>query len=562
MTAATKGSAEPLPRQATEAEESTPRARMWLWFLVAGLLATAVSAVLPARSDALGAVYLGINAGTLWALFAGIRMNRPGRPLPWCFLGAGTALLSVANVIWVFSQIEMISLLPFPSIADWLYIPAYALIVIGVALLGRRQRRRDRGGLLDAAMVTAGLGVVAWVFLLYPNLEQAAPPLAKLVALAYPSIDLVLLGAGATLAFALRKRTAAFWLLILYVGAQLLTDTAYGVSLLHGTFSFGGFPSAGWVLSYVFLGAAALHPTMGTLAEAEEESQTEEEERLSSRRYRAFLLSVALLAPAVDMIAADPSERVEHIGIAVASGTLFVLALARMTGLTTALRRVAAARRRALDGTLMAIERERTRIATELHDGPIQSLSALGYVLERVRLRLLAGDTSAGGDLLSALQRGLSSEIQSLRQLMTALRPAALDERGLEPAIHDQARALLEEQGVACRIDVDPLPDLPRGLETTLFRVAQEALRNIDQHARASHAWVTLRVRGDRVLLSVADDGRGIEPPLAQSLNNGHLGVAGMRARVEMAGGTFDLRSCPSRGTVVRASLPLERPAS
>jgi signal transduction histidine kinase len=94
--------------------------------------------------------------------------------------------------------------------------------------------------------------------------------------------------------------------------------------------------------------------------------------------------------------------------------------------------------------------------------------------------------------------------------------------------------------------------------EIILYRVAQEAVANVLKHAQAEHAWLTLQERSGQVLLEIRDDGIGFDPLLVPHSRNGHFGLLGMRERVELAGGSWELRSAPGGGTLIRASLPRE----
>ena len=214
-------------------------------------------------------------------------------------------------------------------------------------------------------------------------------------------------------------------------------------------------------------------------------------------------------------------------------------------------------RSRLLDRTVEASEQERTRLAADLHDGPVQHLAAMEVRLQALRDRLPEGEvhTSASVD---RVQVSLRTQVQALRSLMTELRPPALDERGLGAALRDHLAAVQRRSGLACRVESTINRRLEPTYETLLYRVAQEGLTNAVKHARAHEVWVRLHEDGDAVVLEVADDGVGFDPTTAHTSNAGaHFGLIGMRERVEMAGGTWSIQSVPGAGTKITARLPL-----
>jgi signal transduction histidine kinase len=139
---------------------------------------------------------------------------------------------------------------------------------------------------------------------------------------------------------------------------------------------------------------------------------------------------------------------------------------------------------------------------------------------------------------------------------MAELRPAVLDEQGLEVALHNQVRAFEATSGVACAISTGLHSRLEPDLETVLYRVTQETLNNIGKHAGASRVTVSLAAENGSVHLRINDDGVGFDPvAAARLLSEGHFGLAGMRERVEMVGGNLSIDSAPGRGTSVAVEM-------
>jgi signal transduction histidine kinase len=266
--------------------------------------------------------------------------------------------------------------------------------------------------------------------------------------------------------------------------------------------------------------------------------------------------AAALVAPGLMIFQRLLGADIQVGAIAGAWAVLFVLVMVRLAGLVRGIERWEAERRHLLDQTMHAAEQERTRIAVELHDGPIQRLSVLSYDLERARQRVL-GNPAAVARLEHA-QVELSAEVQGLRELMMSLRPPALDEVGLEAALRDQVGAFTRQSGVDCSVRVSLARRLGGELETIVYRVAQEALLNVTKHAQAKQLWLELEGQGNRVDLCIRDDGVGFDPMGGSELiRNGHFGLVAMRERVEMAGGRFQLESRPGAGVVVKVSFDL-----
>jgi signal transduction histidine kinase len=203
--------------------------------------------------------------------------------------------------------------------------------------------------------------------------------------------------------------------------------------------------------------------------------------------------------------------------------------------------------------SLEAAEQERRRWARELHDETLQGLAALKVMLET------AGGRSGEDALRAAVAHTtvqLDDQIRALRSLITELRPAALDELGLGAAIESLAERLATVEGIAVELDLDSeetLGRLPAELETTIYRLVQEALTNVAKHARAERAWVKVGRGTGSVEVAVRDDGMGFVPDAP----GGGFGIVGMHERVAMAGGTLEIASSPGGGSSLSASLPL-----
>jgi signal transduction histidine kinase len=204
--------------------------------------------------------------------------------------------------------------------------------------------------------------------------------------------------------------------------------------------------------------------------------------------------------------------------------------------------------------TLAAAEAERTRWARELHDETLQSMANLRLILyaaQRTR------DASKLNVAVDQVLEQLSLDVSSLRSLITELRPAALDQLGLEPAL-----AALMDRARRTGAEVDATIDLAweRGtaptrltaeLETGIYRILQEALTNIAKHADATSVRVSVTEDDHRVCVTVSDDGGGFDT----AVGSDGFGLAGIKERVELLAGTLTVRSAPAEGTELRATF-------
>jgi PAS domain S-box-containing protein len=212
-------------------------------------------------------------------------------------------------------------------------------------------------------------------------------------------------------------------------------------------------------------------------------------------------------------------------------------------------------RRRLLAELVRAQEEERRRIAAEIHDDPVQAMTAVEMRLESLRRRVEGG---AERRALEQLTASVSAAIARLRRLLVDLRPTRLDREGLAPALRALLDRLRAETGVDANLEDRILHEIPPDTGTVLYRIAQEALTNVRKHAEALEARVTLAERDGGILLRVRDDGRGFDPERAAEEQPGHLGLVSMRERAELVGGKFRITSTPGAGTTVEAWVPGE----
>jgi signal transduction histidine kinase len=209
----------------------------------------------------------------------------------------------------------------------------------------------------------------------------------------------------------------------------------------------------------------------------------------------------------------------------------------------------AALLQRAID----ASELERRRIARDLHDGPVQDLAGVSYTLSSAIEEAGAVDPELAGALQQSARQTRAS-IRALRTLLVDIYPPRLHSEGLIAAVSDLLSAL-SAAGLDVTLDADPNLRLPPGVEAVLFRVAQESLRNVLEHARATHVTVHVHATTDAVTLEVQDDGRGIGGTPSNA--DEHFGLRMLEDLARDSDGELELDSAPGRGTTVRAQLPI-----
>lgn len=230
-----------------------------------------------------------------------------------------------------------------------------------------------------------------------------------------------------------------------------------------------------------------------------------------------------------------------------------------------------------------ARERERTRWAREIHDESIQGIGALRLQLANARD---LEDKEALSAAVDTVLEGLGTEIDGLRHLITELRPAALDDLGLAAALEALARRSQAIDGLDVTTEIDLDVGVENGsatdgepedhdarrrldpeLESTVYRIVQEALTNVSRHAEASSAVISVTATGSVLRASVTDDGKGLPDssrlgPRGDGLEGG-FGMGGMRERAELIGGELEFVPAPEKGAMVRLTVPLAgRPAA
>ena len=303
--------------------------RAWLLYLLAGALATLAWELVPYIG--VGPLFNAIALSSPVAIVVAVRMWGPEQRAPWYLFALGQAFFVAGDVITQNYERLFGTPLPFPSLGDVYNLAIYPCMIAGILMLvHRRTPGRDREGLIDSLIVAIGIGTISWVFLVSPiardNLVGLVP---KVVSMTYPLMDLMLLTVVVRLAIGGGKRAASFYLMAAAAVALFATDFAYTYVTVHGLiYDRSGYLQAGWAAFYLLWGASALHPSMRTLS-----NRAPDRERRFSEVRLGLLTAASLMLPGVQIVQLITEYPVDAQMVIGASIALFLLVLARMSGL-------------------------------------------------------------------------------------------------------------------------------------------------------------------------------------------------------------------------------------
>jgi signal transduction histidine kinase len=205
-------------------------------------------------------------------------------------------------------------------------------------------------------------------------------------------------------------------------------------------------------------------------------------------------------------------------------------------------------------------EEERTRISREVHDELGQLLTGIKMQLRMIENQLCDRDDRALNPLIDDLVEScaaIDDSITAVRRIASGLRPLALDHLGIVAALDEEAEQFERRTGIQCNLKVEAIDQaIPPEVETAVFRIFQECLTNVARHAKASRVDAVCGIRGRDFVLSVSDDGLGIEPAVIDKPDS--LGLVGMQERAADAGGILEFKSGPGRGTEIVLTIPLD----
>jgi signal transduction histidine kinase len=236
------------------------------------------------------------------------------------------------------------------------------------------------------------------------------------------------------------------------------------------------------------------------------------------------------------------------IGIAVAGGSI-----RRILGLEKLSEQARTELRNLSDRLVEAQETERRAISRELHDEIGQAVSAISLAIGNVAARVSPDNIEQSKEELKSIRQIAEKTVAVVRDMSLLLRPSMLDDLGLIPALEWQAREMSRNHDIHVVVRADSVAeDLPDEQKTCVYRVAQEALRNVTRHARAKTVEIMLGQQDGCLRLNIQDDGQGFRPERQKG-----LGLLGMQERVRRLKGTFEVDSEPGRGTTLKVALPL-----
>lgn len=496
-----------------------------------------------------------VGASSVAAVAIGIHRYRPRRARAWWLLAIGTAGWVVGDVIWDWYPQIAGRPLPEASVADAVYVISYPVLFIGLVLLVRNRRAPGSWGRrIDAATPAIAGAWLLWTFVIQHYGHIAG--IADLVNVSYPVMDILLIGVAARFVMAPGHRSIAFRLLALSLTVVFAADVIYARIAVVGPMSLYGYIANGWLFGYVTLGMAALHPSMAGVGELDPSAV----ERMTVARF-GLLISIGATPILSYVVAPLFGLRMSGAAVAAATAPMFMLGglrvggwLVQMDSQAERLRASQHERGLLLHRITTSAERERLRLSAELHDGPVQHLTAMSYQLQRAEMRLAQGDVDTTRRLLSDLNDAFPAEIVALRKMMSELRPPILRERGLEAALRDYVAERQKDARAAISLIVVDVAEMDEDVETTLFRIAQEGISNAIRHSGATRIDVMLESDDVAHRLSISDDGCGFDPE--GESERGHFGLMAMRERAVMQGGTFEIGSASPHGTTVTATIP------
>jgi diguanylate cyclase (GGDEF)-like protein/PAS domain S-box-containing protein len=408
-------------------------AHAWAVYLAVGGLLTAAYLWFPPLVGN-GPVINVLGLSSSVAIAAGIWLHRPRARLAWILFIVGQFLFFAGDVYTYSYRLVFGADVEFPSAGDVLYLLVYPALAAGMLLLVRRRNpNRDRAAVIDSLILTLGIALISWVFLVAPNVHASGLTLLeKAVSTAYPLGDILLLAVAIRLAVDQGKRAPAFYLLIGSIVCLLTVDSAYTYALLTNAYDHQLIYDVGWIAYYLLWGAAALHPSMRTL----EEPALHARPRLTRPRL-ALLAAACLIAPAIRTWKAWDNP--DTLVLIAASAALFLLVVSRMAGLVRQEERTAT---RELALRTASVDLVAAAGGDQVSAAAVSAVQALMDEPSVVRLLLLKEDgvvVAATAD--EAGERPLSRELNrwsrtlplSTQQLPVAALPEALQtELGIE----------------------------------------------------------------------------------------------------------------------------------
>jgi len=316
----------PLEKDSTRAASAAP----CIAYLFFGAVLTCLFYLFPAYASPL---WTALGLSSVAATVVGVRLNRPRQPLAWYLLAAATLCVIAGNSWYNVLTQSMAQNNPFPSLADLFYLFTYPLLAAGIFVIIRaRSSSRDVPALIDAAIMTTGLGLLLWVYLVVPDFQtNGLDALPRITLVAYPLGGILILAMLARLVAGGGLRIRSMQFLVIGALGLMVANVLCRLIQLNGSWKVGGPVDSGWAVFYVAWGAAALHPSMRRLTDVVPVPSV----AVSQVRITLLLLT-SLIAPGVLFMQSQMHGEIPATTVAVFSAALFLLVLARMAGILAA----------------------------------------------------------------------------------------------------------------------------------------------------------------------------------------------------------------------------------
>ena len=556
-------------------------------FLGVGAAAIAAYFALPAHSHVQSVFYVCIGAAAVAAIYVGTTRNLPaGERTPWYLFALGLLGQVAGDTIFAVYEVGLDREPPSPSLADAFYLAGYPLLAAGVLLVLRRLGgQTGRAAVLDTVLVFGGVALVQWVFFIDPyNHESFHTEFQRLVAMAYPAMDVLLLVAFAQLLIGPGGRTRAYRLLLASVAAWVLADELYGLN--QQTYQGGDWIDAFWLGSYVLWAAAALDPSVGRLVAPDRRRLP----RLTNARL-ALLAAALLTAPVTLLIERTAHHRVHVYVVALGGALIAALVLLRLAGLVRAVEGARRAERVARHEAeqaqqLLAFQNSQLVELDRLKDEFVSSVShelrtPLTSISGYVELLIEEEPVEERRNYLQIVDRnanrllGLVSDLLFAARLQDGgleLQREPVDLRELAAEAVESARPRAESAGVAVAVAAREVPNVngePTRLAQLLDNLMSNAIKFTPPGGRVS---VRLRPADGMVRIEVSDTGIGMSPAdrerlfsrfyraqsaLERQIQGTGLGLYISRAIVDAHGGRIGVESEEGRGTTFVVDLPI-----
>jgi signal transduction histidine kinase len=551
-------------------------------FLAGGLALTVAYFAIP-RGAAQNDLYDAIGVASALAIVLGVRLNRPGFPLPWLLFAAGNLLFAVADIIF-----NHLVNPPVPSVADWFYLAGYPLLAAGLLLLlvsaGGHHRIPALG---EAAIVTVAFALFQWVWVVDGIVDGNGGFAQRAIDAAYPSMDVVLLAGLAGFFVTAAWRTPAFLLLVTSIVALLVSDEVYGVN--SGSYRSGDWTDLGWLLSYLLWATAALHPSMTELSRPRRRRSS-----LRVHSARIALLTAALLsAPFVLLVQYLRGAPSAIPPVVAAAAVISILVVSRLYGILRALERLRTRERSARADAeqaqmLLALQNDQLVEADKLKDEFVALIShdlrtPLTSIIGYVELALEDSDTQLDEERRGYLQIVSRSSERLLRLVDDLLFVARLQAGRLVLGrseldlcvIAEQATQEARPRAEGKEITLEFTGGSPvaiSGDKGRIFQLLDNLISNAIKFTPAGgRIDVRAVVEGTDAVLEVSDTGIGIGPGeaqlvfdrffrssrvVAEQVPGTGLGLFIARAIVEAHDGTIAVSSRDGGGATFRVELP------